>query len=57
MTRSALVPLLLAALLSLSLTGCREEKPDPAANDAKPVLYLYPERKPKSTSDWTTAGS
>lgn len=45
MTRSALVPLLLAALLSLSLTGCREEKPDPAANDAKPVLYLYPEKE------------
>lgn len=45
MRRVAIVPLCLAALLSVLLTGCREEKPDPAANDAKPVLYLYPEKE------------
>ena len=46
MTRSALVPLCLAALLCASLTGCREERrEDVTANDAKPVLYLYPEKE------------
>lgn len=44
MKRRALVPLCLAALLCALLTGCREETPGPAA-DAKPVLYLYPEKE------------
>ena len=54
MKRKALVPLCLAALLCVALTGCREEKPGPGemsgpAADAKPVLYLYPERETEVT--------
>lgn len=46
MTRKTLVPLCLTALLCALLTGCREDRrEDVTANDAKPVLYLYPERK------------
>lgn len=44
MTRKTIIPLCLAALLCALLTGCREETPGPAA-DAKPVLYLYPEKE------------
>lgn len=49
MRRIAIVLLCLAALLSVLLTSYREEKPDPAANDAKPVLYLYPEKETEVT--------
>ena len=40
------VPLCLAALLCALLTGCREERQsDHTDLDAKPVLYLYPEKE------------
>lgn len=48
MTRKALVPLCLAALLCALLTGCREDRREDLSrvdNDAKPVIYLYPERE------------
>ena len=49
MTRSALAPLCLAALLCASLTGCREDRREDVTADAKPVLYLYPEKETRVT--------
>ena len=46
MRRGIFVPLCLAALLCALLTGCREERQsDHTDLDAKPVLYLYPEKE------------
>lgn len=40
-----LFALCLAALLCALVSGCREKHPSDIANDAKPVLYLYPEEE------------
>ena len=46
MRRGIFVPLCLAALLCALLTGCREERQNDHTDlDAKPVLYLYPEKE------------
>ena len=46
MRRGISVPLCLAALLCALLTGCREERQNNHTDlDAKPVLYLYPEKE------------
>ena len=46
MLHKVIVPLCLAALLCASLTGCREERQNNHTDlDAKPVLYLYPEKE------------
>ncbi len=46
MRRDIFVPLCLAALLCALLIGCREERQNNHADlDAKPVLYLYPEKE------------
>ena len=46
MRRGIFVPLCLAALLCALLAGCREERQsDHTDLDAKPVLYLYPEKE------------
>lgn len=46
MRRDIFVPLCLAALLCALLAGCREERQsDHTDLDAKPVLYLYPEKE------------
>lgn len=46
MKRSLFFLLCLAALLGALLTGCRSrESETEAANDAKPVIYLYPEEE------------
>ena len=46
MRRGIFVPLCLAALLCALLTGCREERQNNHTDlDAKPVLYLYPEKE------------
>lgn len=51
MRRNIIAPLCLAALLCALLAGCREEKQGnfSAANDAKPVIYLYPEKETEIT--------
>ena len=46
MKRNVFVPLCLAVLLGILLTGCRE---DPAAMCSKPVIYLYPEEETEIT--------
>ena len=46
MRRGIFVPLCLAALLCALLVGCREDRQsDHTDLDAKPVLYLYPEKE------------
>ena len=46
MRRGIFVPLCLAALLCALLAGCREDRQsDHTDLDAKPVLYLYPEKE------------
>ncbi len=52
MRRNIIAPLCLAALLCALLTGCREEKREEQQgpyDDAKPVIYLYPEKETEVT--------